>query len=295
MNGQQLGLKKTIKYQSYHFLANINHFLVPNKVKKVVWVASYPRGGNTWFRKIIANLYGIDASNLGQGKEVSKIVPDFERRQTWQINQLTPCHVNQEKVYCFKTHQLPFPNYQLPIGEATEFINYGYIYLYRHPLDVFLSVINHAYYEENDKFFFDQMPHSVDELKESGKLDLYMQKYIEDLSIGNNTMKRMCGGTWLNHVNTWLSLHHSYENTSFIIRYEDLVEDTFSTLQPLARFLGKTDMELQTAIENAQKKTQKNGKFYWKQQPGNYVNYLSQETINKFLEKYQDSLQKLGY
>lgn len=28
---------------------------------------------------------------------------------------------------------------------------------------------------------------------------------------------------------------------------------------------------------------------------GNYINYLKQEDIDKFLNKYQDSLQKLGY
>lgn len=48
-------------------------------------------------------------------------------------------------------------------------------------------------------------------------------------------------------------------------------------------------------IDNAQKTTKKDGKFYWSQEPGNYLKYLDERDINQFLEKYQDSLGKLGY
>ncbi|MDJ0660021.1 MAG: hypothetical protein QNJ42_11110 [Crocosphaera sp.] len=139
MNNQQMTLRKAIKYQSYNFLANLNNFLVPHKVKKVIWIASYPRSGNTWFRKIIANLYGIDVSKLE--KDLDQIVPNFERKKIGETNQGTPCDITEESVHFFKTHQLPFPNYELSIGEAKEFINYGYIYLYRIILVIYPKIV----------------------------------------------------------------------------------------------------------------------------------------------------------
>ena len=53
------------------------------KNKKIFWVASYPKSGNTWIRAIIASLF---FSNDGVFKfELFKNIPNFERKENYQF------------------------------------------------------------------------------------------------------------------------------------------------------------------------------------------------------------------
>ncbi len=45
--------------------------LSPLQEKKIIWIASYPKSGNTWLRHIIAGLYNLN---------VHSEVPDIYQR-----------------------------------------------------------------------------------------------------------------------------------------------------------------------------------------------------------------------
>ena len=82
---------------------------------------------------------------------------------------------------------------------------------------------------------------------------------------------------------------------SFVFKYEDMVKDTFSALQPMARFIGKDETQLADALKSASVRSRQNGKFYWKKQIGNYRNYLSNDAIDRYLRKHGETLNTLGY
>ena len=80
-----------------------------------------------------------------------------------------------------------------------------------------------------------------------------------------------------------------------IVRYEDMINNPNSTLAPLAKLLGKDMISLNKALEFASKRTKKDGGFFWKQKVGNFEDYLDSRKIRKFMEKYKDALEPLGY
>jgi Sulfotransferase domain len=248
-------------------------------------VSSYPRSGNTWFRKLLAGLYDISYKGIS----------DIDMSKEKSLIEAIPCQVNNEKVFLIKTHGLPFPDWQFPMNVRMRTLTYGFIYLYRHPLDVLLSSLNYLYFKQKQSLFFNNQIKSVEELKNSGELSLYLQAYTKNFSIGKYAFRELCGGTWLNHVNTWQSVHKSHKYLSVMIKYEDMVENTFLALQPIAKMLGKDDGCLEKAIQVASQDTKKDGLFYWKQQSGNYQEYFDKKELDLFFEKYRENFKKLGY
>jgi len=79
------------------------------------------------------------------------------------------------------------------------------------------------------------------------------------------------------------------------IRYEDLLRDTEKTLGFLHGWLDLEPGQLTDLIEKASGRTIKDGKFFWKQQEKNYLNYLSDEQIALFLKYRGDDTAKIGY
>jgi len=281
-------LLNQFKNQCYEI---IDHTLNLNREQaiNVIWIVSYPKSGNTWLRKIITALYDYDDDN--------QFVPGIHTfKPETAFHTAKEVYLGDDKVRFIKTHHITFPKHLLPIKFATRTVNYGFIYIYRHPLDVFLSALNHLYIEGKTSSFFNKSLNSVDELKQSGEIDLYMQKYINNFAIGNNAFTKMCGGTWLDHVNKWFDCHRkNSSNLSALIKYEDMIDDTFSTLKPVAELLGKSDSNLHNAIEIASKRTKKDGNFFWKQTYGNYQDYLQEKDIKSFTTKYKNVLEQLGY
>ncbi len=282
----QLSLRNKLKIYSCDSIANIRNILGQSEVKKVIWIASYPRSGSTWFRRIIGGLCNIKGL---------RACPGIHKFQEKTFDLVIPVQANGEEVCFIKTHGLPFTNYQFPLNIGSKVINHGFIYLYRHPLDVLVSSLNFLYHKKEEQYFFENQIKSVEELSYSGEIDLYLLEYIKNFSIGNHAYENMCGGTWLNHVNTWTSLHKSNKYLSTIIKYEDLVENPFVALKTVLNWLGKDDTNLQKALELADKRTQKNESFYWKRKSGNYQEHFKEKEIKIFLKKYKSNLDYLGY
>lgn len=254
--------------------------------KKVIWVASYPRSGSGWLRKIITALY--DSSD----SPILVVNPYQNPKKAFILAK--EVDLGKEKICFLKTHYNNFPTHIFPEYLSPKIVNYGFIYLYRHPLDVFLSSLNYLYINNRKDCFFEGEIQSVEELKNNGKLDTYIQRFIETLSIGNDAFKKMCGGSWLEHVNSWIKLHQQEQSKylSIVLRYEDMHKNTLSALKPLAELLGKDEKSLEKAIASTQ--SNPNGKLRWRQKTSNYKDYLKEEDINQFQNKYKDVLDRLG-
>ena len=254
--------------------------------KNIIWVASYPRSGNIWTLQIIQGLFG---PRIG-------VIPDVHHKPPSAFYRARKTCPGDEGICFIKTHTSGFPRsaYLRYLSGKAE--NFGFVYLYRHPLDIFVSSLNFLALEERREDFLDGKTHSIEDLKESGEIHRYTRLFIDSLTIGSGAFEKMCGGTWLEHVDRWINLHASGEfRFSFVLRYEDMHEDTFSALRPLAHALGKDDLSLISAIGSAAEATKRDGKYFWKRRAGSCRNYLTQNEIDEFHEKYALDLERLGY
>jgi hypothetical protein len=253
-------------------------------MKKIFWVASYPKSGNTWLRFILARLFFDISKDEKIWRQVMTTIPDMYLKNYDIIDAPEINLPRQGKISFAKTHSSGFP-------DLKDVENVGFIYIYRHPLDVLVSGINHAYVMENKSFFHNGCLRSVEELKSDGEINYYAKKFTEELKI--ESYYKM-SNTWFNNVNTWLNIAED-SNMSIVMKYEDMLEDPIKEIGKLKPFFHITDEQVKKAVEFSQKYTNDGGKFFWKKKSQNYKEYLDRESIEMFNAKYGKLLNKIGY
>jgi len=168
---------------------------------KVVWIASYPKSGNTWMRFLLHHYFwGEPANSLA----LNHRIPDLHRP-------VGAIDTAQERLFV-KTHyeltdELPF----LPRTDRA-------IVIRRHPKDVLLSGLNYARLES-------AIP--VDP-------EAYAHTFIEHG--GDPAWKQMGFGTWASHARSWQTDRFPVH----VVTYESLKADTASELRKVLTFLDET-------------------------------------------------------
>lgn len=88
----------------------------------IVWIASYPKSGNTWLRFLIAHLAHGELERSG---DLQARVPDAHKVRDWSASKVSGAEF-------IKTHWLPR---HLP----KQFTTAGLVYIARNPFDVIAS------------------------------------------------------------------------------------------------------------------------------------------------------------
>ena len=229
----------------------------------IIWVASYPKSGNTWIRSIISSLvYTKDGifdfpsikkiDQYPQRRFFEYFTQDYnnihEIKKHWITSQQRINLDNEIKF--FKTHHLncKVDNYPFTNKECTR----ATIYVVRDPRNLIDSISNHfgKSVEESKKFLL------------SSKI-LSPGKEIE--MRGGNVITYL--GSWKEHYKFWTN---DNENL-LIIKYEDLLKNIHQEIDKIVAFLRNfVDFEISdTKKENiikstsfeALKKIEENGKF----------------------------------
>ena len=205
--------------------------LLMNDVKKIFWIASYPKSGNTWLRLILCGLFFTEDGNL-KNLNVLNEIPKFDKFKNFEFiknislidynkifeaseyneeAQLTlskywveaqrKLNLSYSNYSFFKTHnaRLKFKNFAYTNEETT----LGFIYIVRDPRDVVIS-----YSKWKNK--------NIDET-----IKFLMSNNI----MGNqNTISKMPEFifNWKDHYKSWKNF---VKVPSIIIRYEDLLFD----------------------------------------------------------------------
>ncbi len=229
----------------------------------IIWVASYPKSGNTWVRSIISSLvYTEDGifdfpsikkiDQYPQRRFLEYFTQDYnnihEIKKHWITSQE---RINLDtKIKFFKTHHLncKIDNYPFTNKECTR----ATIYIVRDPRNLIDSISNHfsKSIEESKKFLL------TSKILSPGK-EIELR--------GGNVITYL--GSWKEHYKFWTN---DNENL-LIIKYEDLVKNIHQEIDKIIAFLKNyIDLEVSdTKKENiikstsfeALKKIEDNGDF----------------------------------
>ena len=219
----------------------------------IIWLASYPKSGNTWIRSFLSSLM-FTKNGIANFNTIKKI-SQYPLRSHFRglctnldnINELSKNWVPSQdllnldnKVKFFKTHHL-----MCNFGKNS-FTNYnntlGVIHIVRDPRNIITSILNH-FSKEN---YLDAKNFLFEEKKILGiNPDLKMEEKLED----HNILTLV--SSWKTHYNSWKTFEKNY----LLIKYENLVNDTENEFNKIRKYLSEKinlnfeDQKFQNSIE----------------------------------------------
>ena len=199
----------------------------------IFWIASYPKNGNTWLRSLLSAYYFTKNGNFINDK-ILKNIPQFPEKRyftNFDYDKSIPAStaqfwikaqeiINKEKkIKFFKTHNI--------YGSLnnTDFSNkynsIGAVYIIRDPRNVITSMMNHFEMNKDDalNFMLNEKKFTYDHFKKNDYSDF---QFIS---------------SWEKNYKSWI------KNKDFpikLIKYEDLIDQTFYIVKDLINFINKT-------------------------------------------------------
>ena len=284
----------------------------------IIWLASYPKSGNTWLRFFIISLLVGKQTNLNLSHLraimnyphsthfndlVSNLFNLDEISKNWITSQKK---INSDKkLRFFKTHNMLGKYKGYPFTDAQNTL--GTIYIVRDPRNVITSVKNHfllSNYDEAQKFIFkdDQILALSDRQKA-----LYLKSKIFPLT--------QFVGSWKTHYLSWKNMKKNY----ILVRYEDLYENSKNEFTKIADFVGGllkvkfTQAQIENAInfssferlENMEKENgftestiDKDGnrnKFFYLGPKNDWRKILDKSIYSEIEKKFEKEMKELKY
>ena len=203
----------------------------------IIWLASYPKSGNTWVRSFLSAYYYSDdgkfnfklLNNIKQFPSRDffnrKILNVEDASDNWLIAQ---SRIKSKGEVCFlKTHNV-FGAYKGKNFTTSEF-TLGAIYIVRDPRNVITSLMNHYSLNENEAL---SMINSV-------------YRNLRDENNPEDYSNYSFISSWANNFRSW-KLSKSVE--TLIIKYEDLENNRFRTFKKIINFTDKL-MKLNNKID----------------------------------------------
>ena len=278
----------------------------------IIWLASYPKSGNTWMRAIISALIhsknGVFNFNLlkqikqfPEKKYFKDLIKDFsdfnEIKENWILAQ-EKINLNNE-IKFLKTHH---GKYTVEKNNFTNDKNtLATIYIVRDPRTLVSSISNHYSISNNDAANFLLDPSMIGN-----------SKSFEDKQDGMLTLL----GKWNDHYRSWTR----NKNNLLIIRYEDLISNPKTELIKLIVFLKKyikfqsneeknqnilnttsfknlKEMEKKGLfLENViNKDTKNNVDFFHLGPKNNWQDILDKKIIDKIEKNFSLDMKEIGY
>ncbi len=168
---------------------------------QTVWLASYPKSGNTWVRFLLyALMFGPPEKSI----DVSKRIPDVHRPLPFDRPASGPMYA--------KTH------FELTDRHPALATTARAVHVVRHPKDVLLSALHYKRLSGKDE---KKLP-----------AEAFAREFLA--RAGDPAWANQGFGTWATHTTSWA------DNARFpvlSVRYEDLKADTPAALARIARFL----------------------------------------------------------
>ena len=281
----------------------------------IIWIASYPKSGNTWIRSLLSTYLYTDDGNFNfdllykiaqfpNKKFLEYFLKDFSDIKKvsdyWIAAQDRINLFNENKTIFLKTHSA------LCTLENNSFTNKNntkaVIYVVRDPRNVVTSISNHYSFDIEESFKFITKTNKFLTGEEWGGKDFGIATAL---------------GSWADHFKSWQQIKFA---PILIIKYENLINDTKNSLVKIIQFLQNfieidinnekilktinscgfenlADMEKKFGFQEAiySKKNKKKINFFNLGKKNNWKNLLDPEIEKKIREKFNEEMKELGY
>ena len=279
----------------------------------IIWIASYPKSGNTWVRSLLASY--LYSNNGVFNFDLLKKIKQFPSKQYFEfflkdftdIKKISDYWIAaQERIRLFNEETIFLKTHSaLCTLENNPFTNKSntkaVIYIVRDPRNVITSLSHH--YSLNIDQAFDFI---------NNKNRMLLKNEYGQGNFGIATVL----GNWSEHYKSWKNINFA---PILIVRYEDLINDTKKTFLSILNFL-KTLIDIKIdekkiintvsscnfeKLSNKEKKegfseaaTYKNSKkvnFFYLGKKNNWKNMLDLEIEKKLRESFFKEMKELNY
>ena len=279
----------------------------------IIWLASYPKSGNTWVRSIISSLLFSKDGNVKDFRHLKNIdqyptkkyfnglVQNFDDGVEIQKNWISSQKIinKDKKIKFFKTHHLYCKYGENAFTDAVNTI--GVIQIVRDPRDLIHSLKHHWSLSDSHE--------SMNKL-----LDVQNATGLKMEDDKNYSFPVMIS-SWNNHYNSWKKIKKNY----LLIKYEDLIDNPKLQIEVIVKYLHKftnfeiNDKKIQNIVKTTTfdnfKNLEKKGLFkesnlnqsgerktFFNQGPySNWKKFLNEGIIRKIEEKFLDEMKELNY
>ena len=277
----------------------------------IIWLASYPKSGNTWVRAVLVSYYFTDDGNF-KFENLSRI-PDYPNKifleknlkinemkdgdihMYWEMSQKKILEGKQAKF--LKTHNIlgsingikfTKPEYSL-----------GVIHIIRDPRNVITSIKNHLNFKSYEDAFN------------------YM-KSNDAFIKGEDSTRFAFVGSWRSHYTSWMSDQTLRRIT---VKYEDMEKNCEETFKKIIGFINRirgtkeiiNEKKLQNSIETTRFEKLKSGeeegkfnenviinnnkkvKFFYMGPKNKWENLLQEKMNNEMNDYYKNDISILKY
>jgi hypothetical protein len=274
----------------------------------IVWLASYPKSGNTWTRAFLHNLVHVTSGN-SQAQAINDLdqfsigivakatyedllglkLTDNDRDKIAAARARLQQRIADAAVdgmVFLKTHQA------LVVDRGYITINFsvtaGAIYIVRNPLDVAISYAHHLGQSIDFAIDFMNLKNAETAVSEKQVHEIY--------------------GSWSQHVLSWTRKPHP---AIYVMRYEDMLAEPKKTFGALARHLLSDPSEDQLAdaidrssFERLREQEEKAGfrerperaqRFFRDGRAGQWKEVLTTQQIDRIVDAHREQMQRFGY
>ncbi len=274
-------------------------------MSNIVWLASYPKSGNTWLRAFIYNLVhpSEQPASLDQISAFfeSESNPMFFQRfldKPVALASFEELIALRPKVQAdilssrpggsvlLKTHN------QLTVFEGTPLHNLektaAAIYVLRNPLDVVLSVADHFSLSLDEAIDFISNPNTGTMTDEQGVAGFL--------------------GSWSQHVESWTAQSSA---AFLVLKYEDFLDKPLASFSKVAKLLGipANRQQIQRAIDFASfkrlkaaeqsqgfgERSQHSERFFRVGRKNQWIDALSDAQIERVVDAHREQMLRFGY
>jgi hypothetical protein len=273
----------------------------------IVWLASYPKSGNTWLRAFLANLIANRPTPLAPnelrgftdeeasaarftelaGRPNTGLSPEELVALRPQVHALIARQAQGTRLV--KTHNMCGTFEGLPLFNWQ--VTGGAIYVVRNPLDVAVSMTHH---------FGLTTEQAIDRLGDdrvaSANDDLFVSHII---------------GSWSTHVRSWADMAGRAPDKVLVLRYEDLLEKPAKHFGKAAKLinLGQDKARVDRAVKHTSFQTlsaleRKHGfvesvdektRFFYKGRANQWREALTGEQVQRIITDHREQMQRFKY
>jgi len=269
----------------------------------IIWLASYPKSGNTWIRLFLENLLSesddpIDINARKHFGTGDSLATWYRRFSDKPVDKLDRAAVDalRPRVHQFlttlsagaiviKTHNALIAENGVPL--ITPEYTAGAIYVARNPLDVSLSAAHHFGVTINKAIRIMANQRAATPTTAAQVYNVY--------------------SSWSEHVESWTATPHP---NLLVIRYEDMLEMPQETFARVAQHVGRGEKKeaIARAIEHTRfdrLKGQESGKrfvesvkgraFFREGQSEQWRTKLSHSQVQRIIRNHRATMARLGY